>query len=119
MRSSAVEPGSPLAQRVKVTDESLVVDLADGRTISVPIDWYPRLVHGSREERAKWRLIGRGAGIHWPDLDEDISVDGLLAGQPSNESPASLRQWLKSRRPVPQATTRATKRKGRVTRPHR
>jgi hypothetical protein len=65
--------------------------------LTVPLAWYPRIAHGTPAERSKWRLIGRGEGIHWPDLDEDISVAGLVAGQPSGESPASLRKWLKAR----------------------
>lgn len=86
-----------LAASVQVTADALVVELDDGRVISVPLAWYPRLLHGTPEERGRWRLIGRGEGIHWPDLDEDISVDGLLAGRPSGESPASLKRWLDSR----------------------
>jgi hypothetical protein len=76
----------------------LVVDLVDGRTITVPLAWYPRLTHGSPAERAHWRLIGEGEGIHWPDLDEDIGIDGLLAGRRSGETQASLRRWLEGRR---------------------
>jgi hypothetical protein len=72
--------------------------MRDGRTLSVPMDWYPRLAHGSPRERQRWRLIGGGIGIHWPDLDEDISISGLLAGLPSGESAKSLKQWLASRR---------------------
>jgi hypothetical protein len=82
---------------VTVTDDALIVDLLDGRTVTVPLSWYPRLVHGTPAERVHWRLIGRGEGIHWPDLDEDISVDGLLAGRPSGETQRSLGRWLKSR----------------------
>jgi hypothetical protein len=85
------------AQQVSVTDDTLVVDLVDGRTVSVPLSWYPRLAYGTPAERSKWRLIGRGEGVHWPDLDEDISVAGLLAGRPSGESQTSLRRWLESR----------------------
>ncbi len=85
------------AQSVTVTDDTLTVDLTDGRTISVPLVWYPRLLHARPEERRQWRPIGEGVGIHWPELDEDISVDNLLAGQPSGESQASLRQWLAGR----------------------
>jgi len=81
-----------------VTDDTLTVDLNDGRTISVPLAWYPRLAHGTQEERAKWRLIGRGEGIHWPELDDDISVEGLIAGKPSGESQASLARWIETRR---------------------
>lgn len=86
-----------LAQRVTVTEDTLVVDLVDGRTVSVPLSWYPRLAHGTPAERANWRLVGRGEGIHWPDLDEDINVSGLLAGRPSGETQISLRTWLDSR----------------------
>ena len=83
---------------VATTDDTLSVDLADGRTISVPLAWYPRLFHGSAEERQQWRLIGGGEGIHWENLDEDISVEGLLAGRASGESEKSLKRWLEKRR---------------------
>ena len=86
------------AQRVAVTDDALIVDLVDGRTISVPLSWYPRLAHGSGAERSRWRFIGDGEGIHWPDLDEDISIDGLLAGRPSGESQLSFGKWLEKRK---------------------
>jgi len=75
----------------------LSADLVDGRVISVPLAWYPRLEHGSPQERDNWRLIGEGEGIHWPELDEDISIEGLLAGRPSGESQASLKRWLAAR----------------------
>lgn len=75
------------------------MDLADGRTIIVPLAWYPRLSHGTARERKNWRFIGRGEGIHWPDLDEDISVKNLLAGEPSGESQSSFRRWLEARSP--------------------
>jgi hypothetical protein len=71
--------------------------LTDGRTISVPLAWYPRLVYGAPEERGNWRLIGNGEGIHWPDLDEDISVENIILGQPSGESQRSLQHWLEKR----------------------
>jgi hypothetical protein len=77
-------------KNVRVTDRALVVELRDGRVVSVPLAWYPRLAEGSPRERRKWELLGPGIGIHWPDLDEDISVDGLLRGLPSGESIASL-----------------------------
>ena len=96
--SSPIEIGEARAQRVALTEDTLVVDLVDGRTISVPLTWYPRLAHGSQPERAHWRLIGEGEGIHWPDLDEDISVEGLLAGRRSGETQASLRRWFESRK---------------------
>ena len=86
------------AQGVAVTDDALVVDLVDGRTISVPLAWYPRLARGTPEERALWRFIGDGEGIHWPELDEDISIEGLLAGRRSGETQASLRRWLERRK---------------------
>ena len=87
----------PDAAMVEVTEDELQVALSDGRTISVPLTWYPRLVHGTEAERSNLRLIGRGHGIHWADLDEDISVEGLLAGRPSAESQASLKAWLEHR----------------------
>lgn len=85
------------AQNVIVTDDTLAVDLADGRTISVPLAWYPRLLHGTQEERNSWRFIGDKEGIHWPDLDEDISVENLLLGKPSGESQNSFKRWLEKR----------------------
>ena len=85
------------AQNAAVTEETLIVNLTDGRAISLPLAWYPRLAYGTPRERDNWRLIGRGEGIHWPDLDEDLSVAGLLAGRKSGESPQSLARWLKAR----------------------
>jgi hypothetical protein len=87
----------PNALSVDVTDDSLMVALSDGRNISVPLAWFPRLSHGSNAERKNWRLIGSGEGIHWSDLDEDVSVENLLAGRRSTESQASLKHWLESR----------------------
>ena len=92
-----IEISEARAQQVSVTEDTLVVHLVDGRTISVPVTWYPRLAHGNQAERANWRFIGEGEGIHWPDLDEDISVEGLLAGRRSGETQASLRRWFESR----------------------
>jgi len=97
MSTSASDLHQVLAQEVKVTRDELRVSLSDGRTIAAPLTWYPRLLHGSSQERADWRLIGRGAGIHWEALDEDISVEGLLAGLPSGESQESLKKWLDAR----------------------
>ncbi|MDQ3818868.1 MAG: DUF2442 domain-containing protein [Acidobacteriota bacterium] len=85
------------AQKVMVTDDTLAVDLSDGRTISVPLAWFPRLLHGTPEERSNWRFIGEKEGIHWPDLDEDISVENLLMGKPSGESQSSFKRWLEKR----------------------
>lgn len=84
-------------QSLVVTEDSLIVDLSDGRSITVPLAWYPRLVHGTSEERNNWRWIGDREGIHWPDLDEDISVENLILGQPSGESQESFRRWLELR----------------------
>lgn len=86
------------ATSVSVTADELVIALADGRTVAVPLAWYPRLRDGTVEERSAWQLIGQGTGIHWPDLDEDISVAHVLAGVPSGESAASLERWLTTRR---------------------
>ena len=81
-----------------IDEDTLTVELDDGRTISVPVAWYPRLLHASEEERANWRLIGKGHGIHWENIDEDISVESILTGRPSGESQASLKKWLEARR---------------------
>ena len=97
MSSSTVETREALAVRVEVSDDTLSVELADGRTIAAPLAWYPRLMHATAEERASWRLIGGGRGIHWPGVDEDVSVANLLAGQPSAESQSSFKRWLAGR----------------------
>jgi len=98
MSTSTAEKTTPRAVRVKVSSAAVFVELADGRTITAPIGWYPRLTYGTGRERGKWSLIGSGEGIRWPDLDEDLTVEGLLAGRPSAESQASLEKWLASRR---------------------
>ena len=85
------------AQDVVFAEDILTVHLSDGRTISIPLAWYPRLLHGTPEERNNWRLIGQGEGIHWPDLDEDISVENLVFGRPSGESQRSFKRWLEER----------------------
>jgi hypothetical protein len=97
MSVSVVNQQTPYAQDVKVTDDTLCVDLGDGRTISVPLAWFPRLVHATSEERNNWRLIGSGEGIHWENIDEDISIEGLLAGHAPGESQISFKKWLKTR----------------------
>ena len=97
MYVSTTEVSVPEAMAIMVTEDTLTAELSDGRAISVPLAWYPRLVHATPEERINWKLIG-GEGIHWPDLDEDISVEGLLAGRKSGESQRSFRQWLEARR---------------------
>ena len=88
----------PKITAVHVTDDTLSVDLEDGRTISAPLSWYPRLVYATPEERQNFQIAGAGYGIHWPDLDEDISVEGLLLGKRSSESATSLARWLEARR---------------------
>jgi hypothetical protein len=97
MNISGTELRAALARSVSVTEDALIADLADGRTITVPLAWFPRLAHGTSAERNHWRLIAGGEGIHWPDLDEDISVEGLLAGRRSGETQESLRRWLQRR----------------------
>lgn len=83
--------------QVAVSKDILTVELDDGRTLSAPLAWYPRLLHGTMQERENWRLVGDGEGIHWDDLDDDISVENLILGKPSNEGQTSLRRWLASR----------------------
>lgn len=97
MTISEVELLVPNAEKVNITKDTLTVDLTDGRTISAPLAWFPRLVHATIQERKHWRLIGKGQGIHWQDIDEDISVEGLLAGRRSGESQASFKKWLERR----------------------
>ena len=98
MNSLAVEVQEPRGKSVKVDDTEVMVDLVDGRTITVPLAWYPRLWHGTPRERNHFEIFGDGAYIRWPDLDEDLTVAGMLAGQRSGESPQSLKKWLDSRR---------------------
>ena len=98
MSTFVVETAAPNADGVTVTDDTLSVDLIDGRTISVPLAWFPRLVHSTPDERDNWRLIGKGHGIHWEDIDEDISVENLLAGKASGESQKSFKKWLERRK---------------------
>jgi hypothetical protein len=98
MSISATELKEATAQNVSLSNDALVVDLADGRTITAPLAWFPRLAHGTPLERATWRFVDGGEGIHWPDLDEDISIESLLAGRRSGETQESLRRWLDSRK---------------------
>lgn len=107
MRSLSVEAGSSLATSVKVSGDTVSVELSDGRTVAAPLDWYPRLSHATPKERQAWRLIAGGAGIHWPVIDEDISVANLLAGQPSSESQTSFKNWLASRNKLSSARKKA------------
>ena len=97
MTISRVDIEIPNAVGVEITDEALTVELSDGRAISVPLAWYPRLLHATAREQANWQFIGKGQGIHWDDLDEDISVEGLLAGRHSGESQTSFKRWLQRR----------------------
>src|SRR5438876_7969367 len=97
MSSSKIESRMALATGVEVNEDTLTVDLADGRTVAAPLAWYPRLLHATVEERNSWRLIAGGRGIHWSAIDEDISVANLLAGQPSAESQSSFKKWLATR----------------------
>ena len=113
MNISAVEIEIPLARSVRVTSDTLHVDLSDGRTISVPVGWYPRLTHANADERKAWRLIAQGQGIHWDSIDEDISVEGLLAGRTSGESQSSFKRWLDSRQSRPSRRSAATRKSGR------
>lgn len=99
MGISAVEIEVPYAEGITVKEDTLSIDLSDGRTILVPLTWFPRLLYARPEERNNWRLIGKGHGIHWEDIDEDISVEGLLAGKPSGESQDSFKKWLETRPP--------------------
>ena len=98
MTTSGTELREPSALNARIDDEGLTVELSDGRTIAVPLVWFPRLIHASRAERENWRFIGGGSGIHWPALDEDISIESLLAGRRSAETPESLHRWLESRK---------------------
>lgn len=87
----------PTAVAVTIADDKLMVDLADGRRLVVPLAWYPRLLHASPTERQNWQLLGEGYAVEWPDLDEHIGIEGLLAGRRSGESQKSLERWLASR----------------------
>jgi hypothetical protein len=100
MTTLAIDSSALRAVALRVTDDTLTFDLADGRSVSAPLAWYPRLMHGSVQERGHFRFIGSGEGVHWPDLDEDISVEGILAGRTSGESPSSFQRWLESRTPA-------------------
>ena len=106
MTTLTIDSAALRATSVTVTDEALSVELIDGRSLSVPLGWYPRLRHGTTAERDHCEFIGEGRGIHWPDLDEDISVEGLIAGRPSGESASSFKRWLEFRVKFPAPATR-------------
>ena len=89
------------ASAVHVGEDALTLELSDGRTVSAPLTWYPRLLAGSLAERGNLELVGTGEGVHWPDLDEDLSVESVLAGRPSAESLASFQRWLSARTNLP------------------
>jgi hypothetical protein len=97
MNTLTIERREAVAERVTLSKNTLELELADGRTVSAPLAWYPRLLHSTPKERANWRLIGGGEGVHWPDLDEDISVENILRGHPSGESQRSFKKWLEAR----------------------
>jgi hypothetical protein len=111
MSTSVPELQSATAVSVNVTKDKLSVELSDGRTIAAPVAWFPRLRHGSMAERRRWQISGAGMGIHWPELDEDICVEGLLLGRPSGESQASLRRWLEQRKSSKSGNGSRTRRK--------
>lgn len=115
MNSSTIRTQVPSATRAQISDDTLSVDLSDGRTISAPLAWYPRLSHGTSDERNHWQLIGNGRGVRWPDLDEDISVGNLLDGQPSGESQTSFKRWLDQRMKRRQPATVRIKQRGRAS----
>lgn len=98
MSSWAADIQEARARHLSITEEALTADLVDGRTIIVPLAWYPRLWHGTIEERSHFEIVGDGAYIHWPDLDEDLTVAGLLAGRHSGENPESFKKWLDARK---------------------
>jgi hypothetical protein len=106
-------PTKPIAVDVLFSNRDFTVRLADGRRVIVPLTWYPRLLKASRAERAKWRVLGDGYAIEWPDLDEHIGVESLLAGHASGESVKSLKAWLASRRK--QKTAGSRKRSSKET----
>ncbi|QTA81103.1 DUF2442 [Desulfonema limicola] len=100
MTSLAYKTQNAIAVNINISDDTLSIDLDDGRTVSVPLAWFPRLVYSTPQELKNWRLTGKGQGIYWPDPDEDISVSGLLAGRRSDESQRSFEKWLAKRLPL-------------------
>ena len=104
MNTVVIDLQNILIEDVDVSEDTLTVELSDGRSLQVPLAWYPRLFHGTPAERRNWRLIGQGVGIHWPDLDEDLSVEGFLLGKKSTESQSSLARWLEKRKLVQPVT---------------
>ena len=119
MSTLASRTKAAAARQVRVTDQALTVELVDGRVVSVPTTWYPRLAEASDRERRSWVLIGSGIGIHWPGLDEDVSVEGLLRGERSGESASSLRSWRVTRKRPANKSLQPTGRGSRKRSPHR
>ena len=97
MSSSTIDTAVPRAVFLTILEDRLELQLEDGRGLSIPLVWFPRLLRGTEKERRNWLWIGNGTGIHWPELDEDLSVAHLLAGHRSRESAKSLEAWLKER----------------------
>ena len=98
MTSLVSEETQVRAENVLISEYELTVTLSDSESKSVPLSFYPRLVHASQQERDNWQIIGQGEGIRWPDLDEDISVKGIVAGRRSGESPKSFQRWLDAKK---------------------
>ena len=119
MSTLASQTKAAAARRVRVTDQAIAVELVDGRVVSVPTAWYPRLAEASDRERRSWVLIGSGLGIHWPQLDEDVSVEGLLRGERSGESKSSLRSWRHARKQPTNKALQPTSRGSRKRSSHR
>lgn len=109
MSSSTADVKTATATSVVVTNDTLSVELSDGRTIAAPLAWFPRLAQATAKERATWRFIGGGDGIHWPDVDEDIRIENLLSGKPSGESQTSFKKWLAERNSRRRHDTRRTR----------
>ena len=96
--TTLVLESEPSITLVRMGEDSFTLQFADGRSLSIPLAWYPRLQHATQDERVNWKLLGGGYAVEWPDLDEHIGVEGLLAGRRSGESQASFERWKASRR---------------------
>jgi len=109
MNISTIKLEAPVIENVRLSEDTLTDDLSDGRTISAPLAWFPRLLNATPRERKNWRFVGKGHGIHWEEVDEDISMENLLAGKPSGESQSSFKKLLEGRvfRPTRRFTGRA------------
>lgn len=95
--TTLVLEAEPVIKNIDVSDDTLTISLDDGRQLTIPLSWYPRLQHASKQERSKWKILGGGYAIEWPELDEHIGIEGLLAGRRSGESQTSFEKWLASR----------------------